>query len=58
MSRIKEKEYYVPLTLKGELVRESPDGKSMRVETINNYEIQGLLGEGGFSKVYKVKFVG
>lgn len=54
---IRNKEYYVPLTLRGELIKETKGGKVIRRDTINNYEIVCSLGEGAFSKVYKVKFV-
>ncbi len=57
--QLKNKPYYIPLTIKGEVLRREFDGKDVvKNETINNYEVIKRIGEGAFSKVYEAHYVG
>jgi serine/threonine protein kinase len=57
--QLKNKPYYIPLTIKGEILRRDADGKDIvKSETINNYEVIKRIGEGAFSKVYEARYVG
>ena len=56
--QLKNKPYYIPLTIKGEILKRDSDGRDVvKNETINNYEVLKRIGEGAFSKVYVAQYV-
>ena len=56
--QLKNKPYYIPLTIKGEILKGNADANDcVKSETINNYEVIKRIGEGAFSKVYVAQYV-